>query len=969
MLKKIFSILLSIAFISANTGYAASNQKRDISHLRVPLTATKRVEKVLNAKQVTIRGNFLTDPDVIEEALAEKSKVNTLIAENKDNVEWMAAREIADLIKSKNAKGEKIVVSFATGGTYEGVYKKLIEITKREGISWQNVVTFNLDEYAWNAYGYNNGYRAQYYDRESYQAFMRDNLFTWLKENAGLQENNIYFMGGLTEYPRKEANDYEDLIMKETDGKGADLQVLGIGVEGHIAFIEARPGMPLKDFLNISTRVEKLSDSTRKANSRFFDNNIDAVPPYAMTQGISTILKAKEILLVATGPAKADAIFKTVINKVTPAVPASVLQIHPNAKIIVDKDAAKNLIELTIQDSRQGAVRTAINPFLLFETGKDRGNLTIDKKTIFIGMGGGDTAGLNDFVANTVERLTKLGYKVIGIRNGFKGLLKGAKLEDNLVELTPRIAASMKGLPSIVLGSCREKLKEEDITKIVDILKPSAGAIFIGGNDHLKNVGQVADEAGKQGIDITVVGVPKSIDNDFMTVMHGFWSAVIAGRQTVARASINPKEGKGLTTAAVFECMGRKSGSLTLELSKGCPSSHVVIVPEKPVTIDDIINASDKGIRNFFVSEGFSLSEADPKLSQLLEAYPVLKTMWEKSRTSPDRDAHGNPKLTGASLFVKGVLEHFCGLKVEKTDLTYQLRGAFLQPDNKGIVFDTFLAGKFAEKAVSLVDTKQSGFAVTYSGEYGDTEGMIEAKPPKDVYQSRDLSTMLSDKSLADLGVLGVSGYQINYNAIPELFSDKKVVLEAAMREAFYSIAVSTQAHRYASVAELREPSDAIVSSCGKDQDNPDKLPNGLRTVIEGTRESVLLLIPEKQATLSQIADRAKDICDKSGYLNIAISKDFMLDPKDELLESVLNTDPVLRIKFNKEGIADDKTGMVRFESGVSNFIVGLYKYLIKQGKIKVEGTKITDLGYAFKGLARASALDSINREALNSGV
>jgi len=630
---------------------------------------------------------------------------------------------------------------------------------------------------------------------------------------------------------------------------------------------------------------------------------------------------------------------------------------------IIDSEDNISMLKQAAQGLNKLAATT--NPFLLFKAGRDRGNITIDQNTIIIAMGGGDTAGLNDFLADTVEKLTRQGYKVIGVRSGFKGL-KSGKLEDNLVELTPEIAASMRGLPSIALGSCREKLKEEDITKIVDILQPSAGAIFIGGNDHLKNVEQVADEAKKQNVDITIVGVPKSIDNDFMTVMHGFWSAVITGRQIAARASIN-SEKEIANTAAVFECMGRKSGSLTLELSKGCPYSHAVIVPEKPIMIDDIINTSNKGIRNFFVSEGFSLSEADPKLSQLLEAYPMLKTMWEKSRTSPDRDVHGNPKLTGASLFVKGILEHFCGLRVEKTDLTYQLRGAFLQPDNKGIVFDTFLAGKFAEEAVSLIDTKQSGFAVTYNGEYGDTNGMIEAKSPKDVYKSRDLSTMLSDKSLADLGVLGVSGYQIKYNAVPDLLSEKKVTLEAAIREAFYGIAVSTFAHRYASVVELKEPSDVIISSCGRDQADIDKLPYDLKTVIGGTKDSVLLLVPEKPKSLSQIADSVKDICDKSGYVNIAISKDFMLDPKDELLESVLKTDPVLRVRF-KEGIVDDKTGMVRFESGVSNFIVGLYKYLIKQGKIKVEGTKITDLGYAFKGLNKSSDFNLGNRLAIDSG-
>jgi hypothetical protein len=413
--------------------------------------------------------------------------------------------------------------------------------------------------------------------------------------------------------------------------------------------------------------------------------------------------------------------------------------------------------------------------------------------------------------------------------------------------------------------------------------------------------------------------------------------------------------------------MGRKSGSLTLELSKGCPYSRIVIVPEKSVTIDGIINAAKKGIRNFFVSEGFSLSETDPKLNQLLDAYPILKTMWVKSMASPDKDAHGNSKLTGASLFVKGILEYFCGAEVEKTDLTYQLRGAFLEKDDKGVVFDAFLAEKFSDKAVSLVMTKKSGFAVTYNNKYGDISGEAEAMSPKDVYQTRDLSSMLSDESLADLGVLGVSGHPIKYNAVSELYSVKELLLEDAVRKAFYGIAVSTLAHKYASVAEFREPSDVIISGCGTNQVDINKLPNNLKTVIEGTRDSVLVLVPETQASLTQIADRIKDICDKSGYVNIAISKDFMLDPKDGLLKSVLDTDPVLKARF-EEGILDKETGMVKFKSGISSFIAGLFKYLIKQGSIEVEGTKITDLGYAFKGLDNSN-LDLPNRAKLGSGV
>jgi len=304
-------------------------------------------------RSVTAEENILASQ--AQERLRNIARVDTVITETRDSAEQRAARKIADLIKSKNAQGAKIVIGFATGGTYQGIYEKLIKITEEENISWENVVTFNLDEYVWNSPGYDSAYRDQYYDIESYQVFMRTNLFTRLIQNAGLKEGNIHFMNGLTDDAEKEVRDYEALIMEETSGEGVDLQVLGVGVEGHIAFIEARPDMPLDDFLGLTTRVETLAQSTKKANSRFFGDNTDAVPPYAMTQGISTILKAKEILLVATGSGKSRAITETIAGKVTPGVPASVLQVHKNTTIIVDKDAAQGLIGLAKASRRQQA--------------------------------------------------------------------------------------------------------------------------------------------------------------------------------------------------------------------------------------------------------------------------------------------------------------------------------------------------------------------------------------------------------------------------------------------------------------------------------------------------------------------------------------------------------------------------------------------------------------------------------------
>jgi len=333
-----------------------TDSKDNINMLRksARLAAAER----LSRKSAAVDNGMLNIEE--QRRLQEIVRVDTVIKDAKEEAEYLAARKTADLIISKNKRGEKIVIGFATGGTYEAIYKKLIEITRDENISWENVVTFNLDEYVWKASGYNRAYIEKYYGKESYASFMTVNLFGWLKENAGLKEENIHLMNGMADDPEKEVEDYEALIMRETGGQGVDLQVLGIGVEGHIAFIEARPDMPLDDFLGLKTRVEDLAISTREANSRFFDGNVEAVPPQAMTQGISTILKAKEILLVATGSGKREAITKTIAGNVTPSVPASVLQAHPNTTIILDANAAQGLIELSKMSMARQAVESML---------------------------------------------------------------------------------------------------------------------------------------------------------------------------------------------------------------------------------------------------------------------------------------------------------------------------------------------------------------------------------------------------------------------------------------------------------------------------------------------------------------------------------------------------------------------------------------------------------------------------------
>ena len=581
------------------------------------------------------------------------------------------------------------------------------------------------------------------------------------------------------------------------------------------------------------------------------------------------------------------------------------------------------------------------NPFLIFDA-RERGDTTINEKTVIVGTGGGDCAGLNDFIASLVLELSQKGYKVLGIKNCYDGMVSD-NWQDYLVELTPESVVAMQGLPSTVLGSCRRKLSDEDLAKIIERFKDSGGLVITGGNDHIEQAKKISDTSREQGIQLVTVGVPKSIDNDFHTAMLGFKSAYLLGRRIAARASLDPDKSDG-RTVAVFEVMGRKSGSLTLESSKGCPYQKAVIIPEKKVTIDDIIASANAGTRNFFVSEGFFLSEDDPKLEELFEQYPVLRVRYQESISNPVRDAHGNPKLTGASLFVVGILEYFCGLNVERTSLTYALRGTSPQLDTAdGEVFDIALAGHFAEKAALLVDGKESGQALTYPS-YDATGQIVEAKPAEDVYAFKDLSAM-TDKELADLGVLGISGV----SASSQVASVGSVIttdvsLEEEARKIFYGINISTFAHKYSSCVEFREPSEVIVTACGKEQSDLQILSRDLRTIIEATRGSVLILIPERHVSFSEIAARIKDIYDSLGYVNVAISKDFTLDRSDEILNAILDNNPILRAKFEEEAV-DIGGGLVRFEAGVSHFIIGLFKHL------QFKSTRITDLGYTFKGL------------------
>src|ERR1051326_7036638 len=232
-----------------------------------------------------------------------------------------AAQKIAALIKEKQAKNEKCVLGLATGSTPKTLYEELVRMHKEEGLSFKNVVSFNLDEY----------YPIDHDAIQSYNCYMQRHLF----DHIDIDPKNVHIPNG--ELPKEEVkehcNDYERAIEKPG---GIDLQVLGIGNNGHIGFNE--PGSSIYS----KTRLITLENSPRLANSYEFAN-ISEVPRMALTMGISTIMKAKQIILLAWGPGKAPVIHRSAEGSVTEQVPASLLQQHHESTFIVDEAAAAEL--------------------------------------------------------------------------------------------------------------------------------------------------------------------------------------------------------------------------------------------------------------------------------------------------------------------------------------------------------------------------------------------------------------------------------------------------------------------------------------------------------------------------------------------------------------------------------------------------------------------------------------------------
>lgn len=235
--------------------------------------------------------------------------MKVIIAKNYEEMSELGNQVMREVVKNK----PDAVLGLATGTTPLGLYKRMIEDCKN-GLSYKQIKTVNLDEYK--------GLDEK--DDQSYVYFMRDNLFN----HIDIDLNNTNIEDGKATDSEKECARYNALLEELQQ----DIQLLGLGSNGHIAFNE--PGTPFGS----KTHVVDLTENTIKDNSRLF-NDISEVPRQAFTQGLRNIMNAKKILLLASGKNKAKAVKEMLYGPVTESCPASVLQLHPDCTVIVDEDA------------------------------------------------------------------------------------------------------------------------------------------------------------------------------------------------------------------------------------------------------------------------------------------------------------------------------------------------------------------------------------------------------------------------------------------------------------------------------------------------------------------------------------------------------------------------------------------------------------------------------------------------------
>jgi len=232
-----------------------------------------------------------------------------------------AAKLIADRINDFHPTEDRpFVLGLPTGSTPVGTYKELIALYKEGYVSFKHVITFNMDEYV--------GLGSDH--PQSYHTFMWENFFN----HIDIKKEHVHIPNGMAKDLEEESLRYEEAI--EAVG-GIHLFLGGVGGDGHIAFNE-----PYSSF-DSRTRVMTLTEHTRQANSRFFENKIDLVPRYALTVGVKTVMSAKEVMILISGANKAQALHAAVEGPITQAWPISTLQLHKEAIIVCDEDACGEL--------------------------------------------------------------------------------------------------------------------------------------------------------------------------------------------------------------------------------------------------------------------------------------------------------------------------------------------------------------------------------------------------------------------------------------------------------------------------------------------------------------------------------------------------------------------------------------------------------------------------------------------------
>jgi len=225
------------------------------------------------------------------------------------------SKKAASLIEGQLLWKSNSVLGLATGSTPIGMYQELAKSYNAGNIDFSKVITFNLDEYIGLPKA----------NEQSYYHFMQENLF----KHINIRHKHINIPDGMVKDFELECSEYEEQII---DAGGIDLQVLGIGRNGHIGFNE--PDVKFEAL----THVVELEEDTIDANKRFF-NSVDEVPRRAVSMGIKTIMRSKKIILMASGEGKAQVVKNMVSGSITPEIPASILQLHPEVVIIVDKAA------------------------------------------------------------------------------------------------------------------------------------------------------------------------------------------------------------------------------------------------------------------------------------------------------------------------------------------------------------------------------------------------------------------------------------------------------------------------------------------------------------------------------------------------------------------------------------------------------------------------------------------------------